>query len=153
MKSRFLHPYLRDELMGRSVMVDTLETAATWDKLSILYEAVRLAITTSIRKTASGALVLGHLSHAYPDGASLYFTFMAQQQAGQELKQWQRVKEAASEAIIQHGGALSHHHGIGSMHKPWVQSYLGPEGLAFLKQLKENLDPKNIMNPGKLMGA
>jgi alkyldihydroxyacetonephosphate synthase len=98
-------------------------------------------------------LVFSHLSHAYPDGASLYFTFMARQQAGRELEQWQLIKEAATETIIKHGGALSHHHGIGSMHKPWVQSYLGPEGLAFLEQLKRKIDPENIMNPGKLLGT
>jgi alkyldihydroxyacetonephosphate synthase len=153
MKSRFHHPYLRDDLLDRSVMVDTLETAAPWETLPTLYAAVRQALSESILSTAPGALVFSHLSHAYPDGASLYFTFMARQQAGRELEQWQLIKEAATEAIIKHGGALSHHHGIGSMHKPWVQSYLGPGGLAFLEHLKRKIDPENIMNPGKLLGT
>ncbi len=151
MKTRFRHPYVRDELMDRSVMVDTLETAAPWGRLPTLYGATRQAISTSILKTAPGALVLSHLSHAYPDGASLYFIFMARQQAGRELEQWQMVKEAATEAILENGGALSHHHGIGSMHKRWVQRYLGSGGLAFLEHLKGKVDPNNIMNPGKLM--
>ena len=152
MKSRFHHPYLRDDLLDRGVMVDTLETAATWETLPTLYEAVRQALSASILKTAPSALVLIHLSHAYPDGASLYFTFMAKQQTGRELEQWQMVKVAATEAILENGGALSHHHGIGSMHKPWMLSYLGPQGLAFLDQLKYKVDPKNILNPGKLIG-
>ncbi|MFP3870491.1 MAG: FAD-binding oxidoreductase, partial [Syntrophobacteria bacterium] len=152
MRSRFREPYLRDELMDRSVMVDTLETAAPWEKLPTLYAEVRKALLASILKTAPGALVLTHLSHAYPDGASLYFIFLSRQQEGRELQQWQVVKEAATEAILKHGGALSHHHGIGTMHKPWVQRYLGTGGLAVLEQLKCTLDPNQLMNPEKLVG-
>lgn len=153
MESRFQLPYLRDDLIDHSVMVDTLETAAPWEKLQGLYGAVRQTLSELILKTAPGALVFAHLSHAYPDGASLYFTFMARQQAGRELEQWQRVKEEATETILKYGGALSHHHGIGSMHKPWMGSYLGPESLKFLQHMKEKMDPKNIMNPGKLLGT
>ncbi|MCG6916845.1 MAG: FAD-binding oxidoreductase [Deltaproteobacteria bacterium] len=152
-KERFRHPYIRDDLLDRSVMVDTLETAAHWQKLPEIYAAVRQALSDSILATASGALVFGHLSHGYSDGASLYFTFMAKQQPGQELAQWQTVKTAATEAILKHGGALSHHHGIGSMHKIWTSTYLGKEGFSLLAELKNKLDPQNIMNPGKLFDA
>ncbi len=151
LESRFHHPYLRDDLMDRSVMVDTLETAAVWEKLLILYVAVRKALSESILNTAPGALVFSHLSHAYSDGASLYFTFMARQQTRREFEQWHGVKAAATEAILKHGGALSHHHGVGTMHKPWLGSYLGSEGLGFLEHMKKKVDPKNIMNPGKLI--
>ena len=152
-KERFRHPYIRDDLLDHSVMVDTLETAAHWQKLPEIYAAVRQALSDSILASASGALVLGHLSHGYSDGASLYFTFMARQQPGQEYAQWQTVKTAATEAILKHGGALSHHHGIGSMHKPWTSTYLGKEGFSLLAELKHKLDPQNIMNPGKLLDA
>jgi alkyldihydroxyacetonephosphate synthase len=152
LQTRFHHPYLRDDLLDRSVMVDTVETAAPWEKLPQLYQTVRQTLSASILKTAPGALVFAHLSHAYPDGASLYFTFMARQQAGQEIEQWQEVKDAATEAILQGGGALSHHHGIGSMHKPWLRSYLGTQGVEMIQQLKRKFDPGNIMNPGKLIG-
>ena len=151
LKSRFQHPYLRDDLLDRSVMVDTLETATTWDRLPGLYAHVRNCLIESITKTAPGCLVLTHLSHAYPDGASLYFTFMARQQAGQEMKQWLAVKAAATAAILEHGGTLSHHHGIGTMHKAWMKRYLGAAGIAWLKNMKSNLDPRNILNPGKLI--
>jgi len=152
-KERFRHPYLRDDLLDRSIMVDTLETAAPWQKLPELYAAVRQALSDAVLATAPGALVFGHLSHGYPDGASLYFTFMARQQAGQEFKQWQSVKTAATEAILKHGGALSHHHGIGTMHRLWTAAYLGKEGLSLLVELKKKIDPQNIMNPGKLLNA
>jgi alkyldihydroxyacetonephosphate synthase len=151
MRDRFLHPYLRDELMDGSVLVDTLETAAAWERLPKLYSEVRHVLSESIRKTAPGALVLTHLSHAYQDGASLYFTFMARQKQGEEVEQWQHIKDAATEAILDHGGALSHHHGIGHMHKSWVPRYLGPQGTAFLQQLKRQWDPRQMMNPGKLI--
>jgi alkyldihydroxyacetonephosphate synthase len=78
---------------------------------------------------------------------------MARQQPGQELAQWQTAKTAATEAILKHGGALSHHHGIGSMHKIWTSTYLGKEGFSLLAELKNKLDPQNIMNPGKLLDA
>ena len=149
MKERFRHPYIRDDLLDRSVMVDTLETAAHWEKLPGIYTAVRQVIYDAVLTTAPGALVFGHLSHAYPDGASLYFTFMAKQQPGQEFEQWQSIKTAATETILKHGGALSHHHGIGTVHRPWTAAYLGKEGLALLAGLKNKLDPQNIMNPGK----
>ena len=153
MKERFRHPYLRDILLDRSLMVDTLETAAPWEKLPGLYAAVRQALCEAVLATAPGVLVFGHLSHGYPDGASLYFTFMARQQSGQEYEQWQTAKTAATEAILKHGGALSHHHGIGIVHRLWTAAYLGKEGLSLLADLKQNLDPQNIMNPGKLLNA
>jgi alkyldihydroxyacetonephosphate synthase len=151
MRVRFLHPYLRDELMDRSVLVDTLETAATWERLPRLHSEVRHAIAKAIGRTAPGALVLTHLSHAYRDGASLYFIFMARQHRGHEGEQWQLIKDAATEAILEHGGALSHHHGIGRMHKVWVPRYLGPRSTMFLEGLKGQWDPQHIMNPGKLI--
>jgi alkyldihydroxyacetonephosphate synthase len=151
-ESRFRHPYLRDDLIDRGIMVDSVETAAPWHKLPALYTAVRQALMDAVHKTASGALVLTHLSHAYRDGASLYFTFLARQQQGKELQQWQQVKTAATETVIDRGGALSHHHGIGLVHKPWIRKYLSPEGATVLSHLKDKLDPHNIMNPGKLFG-
>jgi alkyldihydroxyacetonephosphate synthase len=153
METRFRHPYLRDLLMERSVLLDTLETAAPWEGLPRLYKAVTEALRTAILQTAPGALVLSHLSHAYRDGASLYFIFMARQRSGSDPAQWRTIKEAATEAILDNGGALSHHHGIGTMHKPWLPRYLRPEGFAFLEHAKRRLDPCNTMNPGKLVGS
>jgi alkyldihydroxyacetonephosphate synthase len=151
-QNRFRHPYLRDDLMDRGVMVDSLETAAPWHKLPALYAGVRRTLLEVMGATATRSLVLTHLSHAYLDGASLYFTFLARQQQGKQLQQWQRVKAAATEAVIDLGGALSHHHGIGQVHRPWMRRYLTPEGAAVLSHLKDKLDPRNIMNPGKLFG-
>ncbi len=151
-QNRFRHPYLRDDLIDRGIMVDSLETAAPWHKLPALYAGVRKTLLEVMGTTATSPLVLTHLSHAYLDGASLYFTFLARQQQGKELQQWERVKAAATETVIDLGGALSHHHGIGHVHRPWMRRYLTPEGMTLLSHLKDKLDPRNIMNPGKLFG-
>jgi alkyldihydroxyacetonephosphate synthase len=149
-RSRFELPYLRDLLLDHAIMVDTLETAITWDRYLPLYRSVRDAMA----KAMDGrGLVMAHLSHAYSDGASLYYTFLARQAEGRELEQWQQVKTAATDAIIAAGGALSHHHGIGSDHRPWMARYVGAAGIRTLAALKQTFDPQGIMNPGKLMAA
>jgi alkyldihydroxyacetonephosphate synthase len=78
---------------------------------------------------------------------------MARQEPGKEFEQWRKIKIAATEAILRHGGALSHHHGIGTMHRPWTTAYLGKEGSELLAELKKKIDPQNIMNPGKVLNV
>jgi len=146
-RSRFELPYLRDTLLDHGVMVDTLETATTWERYLGLYRAVRQAMETAM---GGRGVVMAHLSHAYSDGASIYYTFLAKQEEGREIEQWQRVKTAATQAIIDNGGALSHHHGIGVDHRPWIGAYLGSGGVRALAALKKAFDPQGIMNPGKL---
>jgi len=148
-KDRFRHPYLRDELIARRVMVDTLETATTWSNVSTLYEMVQQAIAGAMEEAGTPGVVLCHLSHVYPTGTSLYYTFLARQQRGEELQQWAHVKQAANQAIVAGGGTLTHHHGIGNEHVPLSNEH-GPIGLATVAAAKQTLDPTGIMNPGKL---
>jgi alkyldihydroxyacetonephosphate synthase len=148
---RFAAPYLRDELLTHGVMVETLETAATWSRLLELYGAVARAIAGSLEEQGTPGLVMCHVSHLYETGASLYFTFLARQREGEELAQWQAVKHAAGEAIVAHGGTITHHHAIGCAHLPWMEDEVGSTGLAALRALKARLDPAGIMNPGKLL--
>jgi alkyldihydroxyacetonephosphate synthase len=149
-RSRFELPYLRDLLLDHAIMVDTLETAVTWDRYLPLYHSVR---DTMANAMDGRGLVMTHLSHAYTDGASIYWTFLARQAEGRQLEQWQQVKAAATDAILAAGGALSHHHGIGSDHRPWMPQYVGPAGVRTLTSLKQTFDPHGIMNPGKLTAA
>jgi len=148
---RFALPYLRDLLLDRGVLVDTLETATTWDNLLPLYEAVGSAIAAAIEAEGVKPLVMCHVSHAYSDGGSLYYTFLARQVEDREIAQWELIKRRATEAILQHGGTLSHHHGVGSDHRPWLEREHGPLGIAALRALKRTFDPYGIMNPGKLL--
>lgn len=148
---RYNGPYLRDTLMGMGAMVETLETSHTWSRLSELHDAVAKAIGDALTAQGTPGLVWCHLSHAYADGASLYFTFISRRRAGEEIEQWDQVKRAASEAIVAHGGTITHHHAVGRDHAPYMKAEVGETGLEVLNAVKEKLDPTGIMNPGKLL--
>lgn len=150
---RFHGPYLRDELLTRRVLVDTLETATTWGDLLDLYRAVGAAIRRALRDRGTPPLVMCHVSHVYATGASLYFTFVAAQEDGAELEQWHAVKAAAGDAIAAAGGTITHHHAIGRDHAPWLGAEVGPLGLDLLRAAKARLDPTGVLNPGKLVDA
>jgi alkyldihydroxyacetonephosphate synthase len=151
-RGRYEGPYLRDALMDAGAMVETLETSHTWTRLQELYEGVRTAIGESLRGQGTPGIVLCHLSHAYPDGASLYFTFVARRLGGAEIEQWEKVKAAASEAIVKTGGTITHHHAVGRDHAPYMEAEVGTLGLEVLRSAKARLDPAGILNPGKLIG-
>ena len=155
-QSRFQAPYLRDPMMDRGVGVDTLETAASWSKIGGLYGAVRAALEASIlqsvpREGAKG-IVMCHMSHSYGDGASLYFTMIFPRVLDGDVAQWKSIKAAATEAILANGGTLSHHHGVGEDHAPWIATEKGELGIAVLRAIKQALDPAGVLNPGKLLG-
>jgi alkyldihydroxyacetonephosphate synthase len=145
--ARYAGPYTRDELLDRGLIVETLETATTWTRLDGLHRAVREAIQSAL----APALVGCHVSHVYPDGASLYFTFIARADRSAPLEQWRAVKRAAGDAIVAHGGTITHHHGVGRDHVPWMREEVGTLGLEVLAAAKERLDPAGVMNPGKLL--
>jgi alkyldihydroxyacetonephosphate synthase len=150
---RFAAPYLRDDLLDLGVLVETLETAASWSKLAEVHRAVREALHDALGARGATALVLCHVSHLYATGASLYFTVLARQEAEAEaaLAQWDAAKSAATNALLQAGGTLSHHHGIGADHRPWLPEEIGELGVAVLRSVKASLDPAGILNPGKLV--
>jgi alkyldihydroxyacetonephosphate synthase len=150
-RGRFHGPYLRDELMDRGAMVETLETATSWARLGDLYLAVRDALTDVLTARGTPPLVLCHISHLYDTGASLYFTWVARQEPGAELEQWHAAKLAASEAIVAQGATITHHHAVGTDHRGFMQAEVGTLGLAALRAVKAELDPTGILNPGKLL--
>jgi alkyldihydroxyacetonephosphate synthase len=152
---RFHGPYLRDPMMDRGAGVDTLETATRWSNVETLYVAVQGALEKAIRDGAprEGAhgVVQCHISHCYPDGASLYFTYIFPRALDREVAQWRAIKAAASDAIAANGGTISHHHGVGEDHLPWIGGEKGALGIDVLRAAKMALDPKGVMNPGKLI--
>jgi len=154
-EGRFHGPYLREPMMDRGIGIDTLETAASWSKIDALRTAVRTALDTAMRETAprpgAQGIVMSHISHSYPDGASLYFTYFFPRALGNELTQWRTIKTAATDTIVANGGTISHHHGVGEDHLPWIAQEKGPLGIAVLRAIKDALDPKGILNPGKLI--
>jgi alkyldihydroxyacetonephosphate synthase len=152
-RGRYAGPYLRDELLDRGVMVETLETATSWSRLGDLHAAVGAALRDALAGRGTPPVVMCHVSHLYPSGASLYFTFLARQDADAPLDQWRAAKEAASNAIAAQGATITHHHAIGRDHLPWMRAEVGELGLEAIRAVKERLDPAGIMNPGKLVPA
>jgi alkyldihydroxyacetonephosphate synthase len=151
-RGRFAAPYLRDDMLSLGVMIDTVETACRWSGLLALRDQVAAALRQALGDRGTDPLVMCHISHLYESGASLYFTVIARQQDGQEIEQWQAAKSAATDAIIAGGGTLTHHHGVGRDHAPWLEGEIGRTGVDLLRALKTRLDPAGVMNPGKLIG-
>jgi alkyldihydroxyacetonephosphate synthase len=149
-RERYRAPYLRDALLDAGAVVETLETVAFWSALPDLYEAVSEALRDSLKAQGTPPVVLCHVSHVYPAGASLYFT-VACAQSDDPVAQWQRAKEAAGDAILAAGGSITHHHGVGRDHLPWYEREIGELGLRALRAVKAQLDPAGIMNPGVLI--
>ncbi len=147
---RFRAPYLRDALLSAGALVETLETAIFWSDLSGLYKAVSGALRDSLTGQGTPPVILCHVSHVYPAGASLYFT-VGCAQLPDPLLQWREAKVAASDAILAAGGTITHHHGVGTDHRPWYEQEVGALGTSVLRAVKSTLDPAGVMNPGVLV--
>lgn len=149
-RGRFASPALRDTLLDVGVLAETLETATTWANLSALKAAVTAALTESLAGDGTKPIVMCHISHVYPAGASLYFTVVAAL-TGDPVGQWTRAKDAASRAIGTAGGTITHHHAVGRDHRAHLPAEIGDLGVAVLRAVKTTLDPRGIMNPGALI--
>ena len=147
---RFDAPYLRDSLLTAGALCETLETATSWSNVPVLKAAVTEALTTALATSGTPALVMCHISHVYPTGASLYFTVVAGQR-GDVAQQWQAAKTAACDAIVANNGTITHHHAVGADHRPWMTAEIGDLGAQVLRAVKQTLDPAGILNPGKLI--
>ena len=122
------------------MLVETLETAATWSRLAAVHTAVREALAGAL--AATPPVVGCHVSHVYPDGASLYFTVFAAQDARDPAGQWRAAKRAASDAIAAAGATITHHHAVGRDHAPWLEAEHGRLGVELLRAVKEHCDPQ-----------
>ncbi|MFC1829036.1 FAD-binding oxidoreductase [Thermodesulfobacteriota bacterium] len=152
-RNRFRTPYLRNTLWEMGYAVDTLETAVTWDKISQAMEAIENAVSNSLAAWSEQVNVFSHLSHIYSTGSSIYTTciFRLSDTPEETLARWKSIKKAASRTIVETGGTISHHHGIGVDHKPYLAAEKGPLGMSAIEQLFSHFDPKNRMNPTKLV--
>lgn len=145
-------PYNREILTPRGIISDTFESAITWDRFEAFYHGVRETTRKAIEEvTGHPGAVSCRFSHAYPDGPAPYFAFHCAVDPRSMLEQWRHVKAAVSEAVLDHGGTITHHHAIGRDHQPWYEKQrprLFGEALA---RTKAHLDPKGILNPGVLV--
>ena len=143
-KGRFNDPYLRDTLMDFGIVTDTLECTVNWSNMAKVHEEVR-----KVCHALPHTVVTTHMSHCYPQGANLYFIFITPMTDAEEFR---RYHATILDAILKSGAALSHHHGIGKMFAPWLESYLGKTEYGVLRALKDYFDPENLMNPGGTLG-
>jgi len=167
-KSRFLTPYLRNTLWERGYALDTLETAVPWSSVLPTTGETQQGIRDGLAEIGERVLVFAHLSHVYKDGAGIYITYLyrrpertlsgAQRRSGsrradpdETLRRWQILKGAASRVILAHGGTISHQHGVGLDHAPYLAAEKGELGMRLLEAARRTLDPQGVLNPGKLL--
>jgi alkyldihydroxyacetonephosphate synthase len=153
-----LAPYLRDTFVACGVLSETFETAITWDCFEDFHagtmDAVRRKVAEVCDAPADGPgtpRISCRFTHVYPDGPAPYFTVMAPAKRGGEVAQWDEVKSAAAEAVVEGGGTITHHHAVGRDHRPWYDQQRPAPFAAALRAAKRELDPAGMLNPGVLI--
>jgi alkyldihydroxyacetonephosphate synthase len=144
-------PYQRDALAARGMIVETFETACTWDVFPALRAAVGAAAQDALRGVAAEGVITCRFTHVYPDGPAAYFGIYAAGRWGQTVEQWDEIKAAVSEAVIANAGTITHHHAVGRDHRPWYDRQRPDLFASALRAGKRVLDPAGILNPGVLL--
>jgi alkyldihydroxyacetonephosphate synthase len=152
-RHRFRGPYLRNTLWERGYAVDTLETAVRWATLPRLMQALEGGLRSGLAEIGERVHVFAHVSHAYPDGGSLYVTYLFRlaPDPAETLRRWHVLKTLASRAIVCAGATISHQHGVGVDHLPYLPAEKGELGETVLRDVLRRFDPLGLMNPGKLV--
>ncbi|OBG20744.1 FAD-linked oxidase [Mycolicibacterium celeriflavum] len=151
-RSSFLRmPYQRDALARRSMIVETFETACTWDHFEALHSAVTEAARIAIAKVCGAGVVTCRFTHVYPDGPAPYYGIYATGRWGSTVAQWDEIKAAVSEAIIANGGTITHHHAVGRDHRAWYDRQRPEPFAAALTAAKSIVDPAGVLNPGAVL--
>lgn len=151
-KNRFRGPYLRNALWDAGYGADTVETCVNWPQATALMRAIEQTATDGFAADNEKVHAFTHLSHVYRQGCSIYSTFVFRSSGDHDadLARWQRLKRRVSEVIVQHGGTISHQHGVGTDHAPYLEAEKGALGMDLIRAAARELDPEGMMNPGKL---
>jgi alkyldihydroxyacetonephosphate synthase len=153
-RSSFLRgPHLHDVLVRLGMVNETFETAITWDRFERFHDAVTQSTQEAVIAACGKGMISCRFTHVYPDGPAPYYTVVAPGRKGDELEQWEAIKTAASEAILSHGGTITHHHAVGRDHRPWYDRERPELFASALRAAKTALDPRAILNPGVLLDA
>jgi alkyldihydroxyacetonephosphate synthase len=149
-------PYLRDPMIGLGAILDTFETAITWDRFGEFYRVVREEIGATIRRvTGRPGSVSCRFTHVYPDGPAPYFTYAAlgtdRGDLGASLSAWREIKLAANDVVTRLGGTVTHHHAVGRDHRTGYEQEAPALYREALASAKATLDPGGILNPGVLI--
>ncbi len=143
-------PYLQGVLLSLGVIADTFETACTWDAFPRLHAGVTEAVHEAMRRVGGGGKLTCRFTHVYPDGPAPYYTFLVPAR-GDVLAAWHEIKQAACEALLAHGGTITHHHAVGRMHRPFYDRQRPAPFAAALRAAQRAVDPHGILNPGVLL--
>ena len=143
-KSRFTDPFMREDMMDYGVMIDTLECAVTWSQMEKVHSEVRKVV-----KRRPHTICMTHLSHAYPQGANLYFIFIARIT---DINEYLTLQYSILEAMQKAGASMSHHHGVGKQTSPWLEGQIGKPAMDVIRVLRDHFDPHHVMNPGGTLG-
>jgi alkyldihydroxyacetonephosphate synthase len=144
----FRQPYIRDALLDHAIISDTFETAVPWSAVPGFYHAVREATLKAVQKACGFGAVSTRSTHSYSDGLCLYFAFFGPGKHGSLVDQWWDIRAAAAEAVIAHGGTMSHHHAMGRDHQRWAAAEIPAPFRAAIRAAKRELDPAGLLNPG-----
>jgi alkyldihydroxyacetonephosphate synthase len=144
-------PYGRDAMVRMSAIVETFETACTWDRFPELHATVMSEVERCLADICGGGWATCRFTHVYPDGAAPYFSVIAPGRPGSEIAQWDEIKAAVSDALIAHGATITHHHAVGRDHDRWYRQQR-PAGFgSVLAAAKQSLDPAGVLNPGVIV--
>jgi len=144
-------PYLQSALVSMGIVVDTFETACTWDRFEALHAEVKNTLRAAFEAMGERGLVSCRFTHVYPDGPAPYYTFAVRGGEGDALERWAILKNAASEALLRMGATITHHHAVGRTHRPFYERERPAPFGAVLRATKVTLDPHGILNPGVLI--
>jgi alkyldihydroxyacetonephosphate synthase len=144
-------PYLRDAVVAMGMVSETFETAITWDRFEEFHTKLMAAARDAVTRVCGQGTVTVRFTHAYPDGPAPYYTILAPGKRGSELEQWDEIKRAVSDALINLGGTITHHHSVGRDHRPWYDRQRPDLFAIALRAAKRALDPNAILNPGVLI--
>ncbi len=151
-------PYLRDSLVACGVLSDTFETAVTWDRFPDFHAEVMETARRAVAEASGGKAegrgsprISCRFTHVYPDGPAPYYTVLAPARRGDEVAQWDEIKAAVSDTLIDAGGTITHHHAVGRDHRPWYDRQRPDPFADALRAAKRELDPKSVLNPGVLI--
>jgi len=144
-------PYLRDVFIAIGVLSETFETAITWERFPEFHSGVVSAVSGAVRDVCGDGTVTCRFTHVYPDGPAAYYTILAPARRGAELEQWAEIKRIASDAVIEGGGTITHHHAVGREHRAWYDRQRPEPFATALRAAKRALDPNGALNPGVLI--
>lgn len=152
-RERFIRmPWLREELTARGIIFETFETAVTWERFPYLYTSVKQATEQAVQDaTGRPGVVSCRLTHIYPDGPATYFTFGGLGNKPALEDQFWTIKKAASAALVNAGGTITHHHAVGRDHREWYDQECPELFASALRAVKSTLDPNWLLNPGVLI--